>query len=672
MPFFRKLIESGIIQGLSTEEIKKIKILNIIGLLAIVNCSFFIVLDLLQSNWSVAGGTTIGLFFILTTLYLQKVQKYTIARVMLMIAGFGYFFANANFLFVGKLSEFFYLMILFLAMIFFDALWVHIVTLVICLVSFYLPNIVWEIYSPEVFGYANMGFLFFSIFLMILHFKKLNKTNEEQLALQNEKIEKHRKELIVKNDSIEKINELQSKFLLHFSHELKNPLTILNGYIDTLPNDSIQAENNKEHLFLQAKNIEKLSNDLLNLATAQSSELQLHLNVYEIGELVKNIYYQFMDEFTRKKISLELLDNSKSAFITTDRVHFMRVIHNLLSNALKYSESETSVFLEVSIENNEVVLLVKDEGIGISEKHLPSIFDQFYRVPQTNQHGTGVGLTYVKEIVGKLGGSILAESKENIGTTFKLKFPIVENVPQLEKGIDDKTLKTTKILVVEDNIELLKYLTDSLSNFNITTSANGKDALEKLENTVFDLIISDYMMPQMNGLELVEELQKKQLSVPIIILTAVENTEIKQSFLRLGVDEIMPKPFNKEELLIRINRLIHRNTLVFTESEATNSFEKQLKKLIKEQMKDETIKIDDLADRMNMSLRSFQRKTKETTGLSAIALIKEEKLMRMQYLIENGRVGSVKELCANTGYKNSSYVSSMYEKRFGKKIIFKN
>ena len=668
------ILNSGIVNDLSNEDKKRVKILNVIALLGAINCLIFILLDLFQGNISTAAGTIGGLVFIIVTFLFQRKHFYVTARAMLTIAGFLYFFVNANWLFTGKLSEFFYIMIVMLTMIFFDKLWIHLTSLSVCLLAFYIPNFYLELYDKEVFGYANMGFLFVSTFLILRHFKKLNAENEEKLYAVNEVLAEKQGELKKLNQELKEINRLKSDFLIHFSHELKTPLTIINSATHKLPDDNKDLGNIKNALEQQSKNILELSDDLLSLAKVQSENFELNFKDINLEETLNQTYYQFLEEFDQKNIVLNLNYQLPAKLtINTEKIGLIRIINNLLSNALKYSKPNSITTLQAEKNGNSVIISVEDQGVGIPESQLKSIFKQFYRVENTGEiPGTGVGLAFVKAMTEKLNGQIKVKSKVGRGSKFSLTFQheYKEESLIIEKS-ETRSLKDANILIVEDNQEIQDYLGKVLNDYHSVYAYNGLQAIEQLKSNLFDVIITDYMMPQMDGVSLIEWIKENQIATPIIVLTAIKESKI--DFLRLGVDEIMPKPFNPEELLVRVNRLIKSNSVkeAFKHSNTQNEFEQKLKKLINDKIGVEEIKITDLAEELNMSIRTFQRKVKELTGLTPKALIKEEKLQKIQFLVENGLVSSLKELNGKVGFTNTTYLQSIYEQRFGKKISFK-
>ena len=357
----------------------------------------------------------------------------------------------------------------------------------------------------------------------------------------------------------------------------------------------------------------------------------------------------------------------------TDKIYLLRIINNLLSNALKYSNADSTTTIKAELRSSKIIITIKDGGIGISSEDIHSIFKQFFRVNNQKVNGTGVGLAFVKAMIEKLGGEIKVESELLQGSTFTLEFPY-ENKPSSEITVEpSRFLKEARILIVEDKTEIQDYLIDVLKPYHTTVAKNGLEATHKLDKEVFDVIISDYMMPEMDGLQFIEWIRKKQITTPVIVLTAINKSDLRTEFLRLGVDEIMAKPFNPEELVVRVNRLLRakpvKEDIKFSETQ--NEFEQKLKKLINDKIGKEEIKSIDLSEELNMSIRTFQRKVKELTGLTPNALIKEERLLKSQYLVENGLISSLKELSAQTGFKNTTYLQSIYEKRFGKKIQLK-
>ena len=445
----------------------------------------------------------------------------------------------------------------------------------------------------------------------------------------------------------------------------------------------------------------------------------------------------------------------KDLQILLDQDKFEHIFNNYLSNAIKYaaengkiniSLTEKSIHLPNGKSENQIVLAVKDNGIGIPKEDLNNIFERFYQAKNaTNKTGgTGIGLALCKEIAQLMNGMVHAKSTIGKGSVFYFQMPYQEFLGVISEqlatsltslpvvtGLDRvvgsqqltisneqieiepliKNDKRTTILLVEDNAQLRQYIQLILSDkYNIITAKNGKEALEKLRITNYELrmkndiipnskfvipnlIISDIMMPVMDGFELLEQLKASDewRHIPVIMLTARTNTQTRLDALRIGVDDYLLKPFEEVELKARIGNILknieQRQTIVPTDeipikkvnqsvnkkeiiiTEGDTKWLQQVEQTLKKELSNSKFNAIELANILLLSRRQLQRRIKKTTGLTPAQYIKEARLQAARQLLENGALSTVNEITFAVGFDTAWYFSKQYEERFGKKPI---
>ncbi len=385
---------------------------------------------------------------------------------------------------------------------------------------------------------------------------------------------------------------------------------------------------------------------------------------------------------------------------------FEQIIDNLLSNAIKYTRKGGHIDVILKIEDNEKLrglsqkpifsVSIKDTGIGIQENKIEYIFDKFYQIPHTDNsylEGTGIGLSIVHEYMNLMKGNIELTSKKDKGSTFKLFFPFSQNAPKIEiqskwvqKNFEisskdyEPLIQDETILLVEDNIEMADFICFILSDqFKLVHAENGRVGFELAIQILPDIIISDVMMPEMDGFQLLKKLKSDQQTnhIPVIMLTAKADLKSKLAGLKLGADEYLPKPFNKEELTLKIINLIqHRNSIQEYYSkfpthyfdkelpENSNDFMNQIHEYLKKYITEEELEISDLCKKMGMSRTQLYRKFKSLTNTSIYKYLKRLKLNYSHHLLLNGSL-NVSEVTYEVGFKNPAHFSNSFYEEFG-------
>jgi signal transduction histidine kinase/CheY-like chemotaxis protein len=376
-------------------------------------------------------------------------------------------------------------------------------------------------------------------------------------------------------------NRLKSQFLTNISHELKTPLSLILGPIELLltkPIEQFNAGELRNYLGIMQRNGNKMLEhieDIMDLAKLNSNELTVQNKPVELFPFVQNLYTLFKTEVAYRDIDYQLnYEVNKQLVVPLDIKKIEKIINNLLSNAFKYTKEGGKITLSVLVIDQTITIKVEDTGIGIPAEHLSHIFNRFYQVKtegETIFSGTGVGLALVKELADIQGIEVNVESTVSKGSCFSFMLPYVlpvsyvqESVVVVEDTISSPGLikkEQCTILVVEDNYDMRLFLKKILKDeYEVILAENGLKGLEivQAEPSRINLIITDLMMPEMDGFELLEKLKKEASTadLPVIVLTAKHEKDSRLNALRIGVDEYLTKPFSIDELFATVKHLL--------------------------------------------------------------------------------------------------------------------
>lgn len=508
------------------------------------------------------------------------------------------------------------------------------------------------------------------------------------------------------------LSEFKERLFTNISHEFRTPLTLILGPLeDLLQRRSLDHSLEKSMRLIQkqSKRMLRMVNQLLDFQKAESGSLQLSIQPGEIVSFCYDIFLLFIDEAKRRNIRYSYEIDTKYISFSFDFNKLEIVVFNILSNAFKYSNDGGSIVMSVKKrEDGFCVIEVRDNGSGIDPQEIDKIFDRFYRGKKsdaTTISGTGIGLSFVKELTELHGGKIHVESDGVSGSTFTVILPpkqedqLFQNGEQLQLNtatfisqintidMSNESEEISQehelpiILLVEDEPDMLQYIYEILSpSYQIITAVNGKVGIEKALEFIPDLIVSDIMMPQVDGIELCRTVKsdKRTSHVPVILLTALTDVNHHVQGIREGADVYLPKPFNSQLLLVHIHNLIHtRNTLkdlyarkVFLGSGnfEIQSFEEEfldkLMKLVEENIANNEFNNDELANLMFMSRSTFYRKLKAVTGMSGNEFIRTARLNYAAKLLESGKY-SVSEAAFESGFNDIKYFRKRFQDQFG-------
>jgi signal transduction histidine kinase/DNA-binding response OmpR family regulator/ligand-binding sensor domain-containing protein len=543
----------------------------------------------------------------------------------------------------------------------------------------------------------------------IIRLKEREKELETIVAERTKELEEDKTIIKQQADELLEMDEMKSKFFANVSHELRTPLSLIVGPVNRLLQQIDRKSDSYEYLQIMQQNIAQLQsrvNEILDLSKLEAGKLVLNEQAISLVQFMEPIVASFDSYAEQKSIRFSykfLLSKHTACIIDPDKLK--KILNNLLSNAIKFTPSGGHVELSVLENNAQLLFRVSDTGEGIHTDEQQLIFNRFYQAKKSTEAswgGTGIGLALTKELVELMNGKISVTSELGKGTVFTVEIPneALDDLPVVNesRAFNDSAdsvdiiSKGANILLVEDNINLQQYIKLELKDCNVTTVNNGSEAIAYLTQSMQlpQLIISDIMMPVMDGFILLEQLKKSDIwrKIPVIMLTARADTKDRLKALRIGVDDYLIKPFITVELISRINNLLTRynpkinDKLEITEDDdftaedeeivdniaVSSIWLQQLEAKVLEYLdKLENFTLDTLADEISISKRQLQRNIKEETGLTATNYIKAIRLHRARVYLENRKFTTVAEVSNAVGFNDSHYFSTLFVARFGKK-----
>jgi two-component system, sensor histidine kinase ChiS len=520
----------------------------------------------------------------------------------------------------------------------------------------------------------------------------------------------------VTSDSLRNLDQMKSQFYANISHEFRTPLTLILGQVESVMSSGID---NKEKGKLQvanrnARRLIKLINELLDLSKLEAGSMELSAENNNIVSFLKNIFFSFESLASKKKIAItfESVSDTIIVFFDTDKME--KVFYNLISNALKFTPENGEIKVAVGFtKDSSIEIVVKDSGCGIPEDKLENIFDRFYQVDGSNtreHEGTGIGLALAKELILLHKGNIKVNSKVGSGAEFIVTLPF-ENENQVTTPVLGKMSQDIKtpgintefdapqltdegvlvnqqsagdkniILIVEDNQDVRNYILEQIeAEYQIVEAQNGEMGLSLAQEELPDLIITDVMMPKMDGYQFCNALRldEKTSHIPIIMLTAKAGLDDKIEGLESGVDAYLTKPFSAKELKATIKNLLNQRfqlkkrfskSLVIKPSEvsivsADQVFLEKVIKTIESNFSDEQFSLEMLAEKVNMSVTQLNRKLNALIDQPPGQMVRAFRLQRAADLLKQ-RAGSVSEISYKVGFTDNAYFSRAFKKQFG-------
>ena len=545
----------------------------------------------------------------------------------------------------------------------------------------------------SIWAYCAYALLIIGCSLQIVVYFKRRSNSKHRRQMEKFEQEKEREVYHAKID-----------FFTNVAHEIRTPLTLIKGPLENIIlKKQVDAET-REDLNVMKQNTERLlnlTNQLLDFRKTESQGFRLNFAKCNVTEVLKETHVRFTSLAKQKGLEFTLQVPEKDFYAHVNREAFTKIISNLLNNGVKYAESYVHIFLEVSEadDNNSFLIRTENDGVIIPNEMKEEIFKPFVRFNEKEDGkvttGTGIGLALSRSLAELHQGTLaMGEGEEN--NTFCLTLPIVQDMtitltPEPEAGMDkmseipageaEKKDNRPTVLVVEDNPDMLAFVVRQLSKeYAVLTATNGEEALQVLDGNYVNLVVSDVVMPVMDGFELCKRI-KSDLNyshIPVILLTAKTNIQSKIEGMELGADAYLEKPFSVEYLQACASSLIQNreklrkafaqspfvaaNTMALTK--ADEDFIKKLNEVIQVNYSNPEFSMDDMADSLNMSRSNFYRKIKGVLDLSPNEYLRLERLKRAAQLLKEGE-NRVNEICYMVGFNSPSYFAKCFQKQFG-------
>jgi signal transduction histidine kinase/DNA-binding response OmpR family regulator/ligand-binding sensor domain-containing protein len=518
------------------------------------------------------------------------------------------------------------------------------------------------------------------------------------------------------SQKLHEVDELKSRFFTNISHEFRTPLTLILGPVKQVI-ERTKEEKTRDDLKVVHKSANRLLglvNQLLDISKLESGNMKLQTVPQNIIPLVKALVLSFTSYAERKRITLKFNSEEDEIIVYLDRDKVEKIITNILSNAFKFTPEGGQIEVNVNREDKYVNVIVSDTGIGIPKEKMSKIFDRFYQVDASHtreQEGTGIGLSLTKELVELHRGKIEVESAEGKGTTVTISLPLgkehlkPEEISESQKDeekvsfipteslffdetstekLDLDLIRETEkplLLIVEDNSDVRKYIRDNLiKDYRILEAIDGEDGWNKSVEQIPDLIVSDVMMPKMDGFQLCKKIKTDERTshIPVILLTAKAAKQDKIEGYEIGADDYIMKPFQPDELRARIRNLIEQRKRLHEHFQKQGVFEFNQKRItsvdkkflqrtfdkITDHISDSSFSVDLLVEDLAISRSVLHRKILSLTGETPGELIRRIRLNKAADLIKQ-RFGNLSEIALEVGFNNPAYFSESFKKQYG-------
>ncbi|AOW20142.1 hybrid sensor histidine kinase/response regulator transcription factor [Urechidicola croceus] len=562
--------------------------------------------------------------------------------------------------------------------------------------------------------------------LFFLGLYLLNKINQSRIA-EKELISYERKKRIQED----KLSEKKLQFFTNISHEFRTPLSLITNPLEDILSDEelkLPQRIKQKHVIIQknARRLSRLISELMDFRKLELNKLNVRIQKINLGDITKEVAEYFEEEARNKNINLNINIDSNEYLVWADERMLEKIIFNILSNAFKVTQENGTITINVSIKKKLVILplvnkhlptkvfeiSIIDTGPGLEKEQVKKIFERFYQIENMNKTyygGTGIGLEVVDSFVKLHKGKIKVSSKVGQGTNFRIFLPLgkdhfneqdilsIDQTQVLNKGknitsepysiqddnqeSDEKSIKLPTLLLVEDNSELRSYLKNELkSNYRILTAVNGKEGLKQAKAHSPDIIITDVIMPEMDGFEFCKKIKEsiETSHIPLLMLTAKTRIDDRIEGIGLGADAYMIKPFDMRLLKLRLSQLITSRKLIFDKyfgaisgaeenSNATSldkDFIQKILTYVNDNIGDTDLSVELLASEFHLSRSQLYRKVKALTGQTVNEFIRKVRLQKAKQVLEGGNK-NISEVCYKVGFSSPSYFTKCFKEHFG-------
>lgn len=517
---------------------------------------------------------------------------------------------------------------------------------------------------------------------------------------------------------MQELDQLKSRFFANISHEFRTPLTLIISPLKSLYLDETKNEYKKQirMMIRNAERLLRLINQILDLSKLESGSMKLKATEQDLVKFLKPIAFSFASYADKQFITYKTSLPKEPVYLYFEQDKLEKVFNNLLSNAIKYTPEFGEVSLTMELKQDVVEIIIADSGIGIPQDQISYIFNRFYRAQNlTGSKGTGIGLALTKELVELHKGKIEVTSAEGKGTTFKVQFPLGNRHLDASEISEDRLIHHAHtdnyehdelskdrslgsgicadhdkadndmplVLIAEDNPDMLAFISSYLeTEYRVLECTNGKEALDLSMEQIPDIIISDVMMPEMDGYELCSKLKndEKTSHIPVILLTAKASNESVEQGFELGANYYVTKPFNPKLLGLRIKNIL-KSRKMFKEqvlnnktinlepkhvviSSADENFIKKAVGFVEDNMDNSELQVEDLCRHLGMSKIQLYRKLKGLIGQSANEFIRTIRLKRAAQLLKQQNL-TIAEITYQVGFNDLQYFRQCFKKQYG-------
>ncbi len=511
--------------------------------------------------------------------------------------------------------------------------------------------------------------------------------------------ERHRKE---------DLEETKMQFLINATHDIRSPLTLIMGPLNKLKTRITDAESKQDidTIDRNAQRLLLLVNQILDERKIDKDQMHLHCQKTELKEFLRGIMSLYNFNAQERSITLSLKEDESlkeegNLQVWIDRINFDKVISNLLSNAMKYTSDGGEITLIIGKNKESAIIKVEDTGIGLKEEKTDRLFERFYQGNNNSDihiEGTGIGLNLCRALVKMHGGTIRAYNRTDgiKGSCFEVNIPLGKEHLKPEEILQEDVTKTAEstgkrtqanrnfnILIVDDDAEIAHYIKTELCDwYRFDHARNGKEGLKMLLTGKYDLVISDVMMPEMDGVTMLKKIKGNSnvSDIPVILLTSKSEVENRLEGLRKGADAFLAKPFNMEELHILIDNLVDnvrriRGKYSGAQGQKAKIEQIQVKgnndalmervmKYMNEHLADPDLNVEKLTEDVGISRAQLHRKLKEIAGVSAGEFIRNLRLEQAARLIEEGQI-NITQVAYSVGFSNQTHFSTVFKKHYG-------
>ncbi|MCL7754583.1 hybrid sensor histidine kinase/response regulator transcription factor [Polaribacter sp. Z022] len=541
------------------------------------------------------------------------------------------------------------------------------------------------------------------LYLVISTITKIQSLNHKVVI---EKLEK---------DTVKDLNESKLRFFSNISHEIKTPITLINGPVEVLLDRYKNNFDVSEKLGLvkrQTKKIRQLVEQVHDFRRAEANLLKMNYSRFNFNEFIQELANDFMFLASKDQKKFELIAKDKNIIVSADKDKIEKICNNLINNAFKYTKAEDTIKIEFSSDEKDLYVSVTDTGMGIDEVDLEHVFERFYQSESTQKEhiaGSGIGLAFSKKLVEMHYGYINVSSKVNEGTTIGFQLPIVKQQVEEDEIFDKKTIELPKekeivvdkqflqeealttidvsgefsdalVFYAEDNLEMRTYVSGILSKyFRVKVFRDGQECLDALENDWPDIVISDVQMPHLDGLDLCIAIKSdlKTSHIPVILLTGLTNIEDHVRGIRDGADAYIKKPFNVQRLITNTEALLNNRKQLRERYQVgipltkennknnrnDNAFLEKLYSIMEENLDNQDFDINTLAKELYLNRTHFYQKVKVLTNQTPFELIKMYRLKKAaQFLVQKKL--SVNEVFLMTGFKSRTHFTKIFKEKY--------